>query len=94
MEAVALPGQPPLHLKRKFGEAQPEDNVGLKIREARSGATLAYFPGCARITPSVLAAVADADCLFFDGTFWSDDELIELGLGDRRAQDMAHVTPG
>jgi pyrroloquinoline quinone biosynthesis protein B len=94
VEAVALPGQPPLHLKRRFGEAQPEDNVGLKIREAGSGATLAYFPGCARVTPSVLIAVADAHCLFFDGTFWSDDELIELGLGDRRAEDMAHVPIG
>jgi pyrroloquinoline quinone biosynthesis protein B len=91
VEAVALPGQPPLHLKRQLGEAQPEDNVGLKIREEGSGATLAYFPGCARVTPSVLAAVADAHCLFFDGTFWSNDELIELGLGDRRAEDMAHV---
>ena len=94
VEAVALPGQPPLHLKRQFPEPQPEDNVGLKIRQAGSGATLAYFPGCARVTPSVLAAVADAHCLFFDGTFWSDDELIDLGLGDRRAGDMAHVPIG
>jgi len=83
-----------LHLKRQFAEAQPEDNVGLKIRQEGSGATLAYFPGCARVTPSVLAAVADVHCLFFDGTFWSDDELIELGLGDRRAEDMAHVPIG
>jgi pyrroloquinoline quinone biosynthesis protein B len=101
VQAVALPGQRPLHLKSvplKSGasgsrqdDVHPQDNVGLIIREASSGATLAYFPGCARITESVLAAVADAQCLFFDGTFWSNDELIELGLGDRRAEDMAHV---
>jgi pyrroloquinoline quinone biosynthesis protein B len=94
VEAVALPGQPPLHLKSQFRESHPEDNIGLKIRDRASGATLAYFPGCARITERVLTAVADADCLFFDGTFWTNDELIDLGLSDRRAEDMAHVPIG
>jgi pyrroloquinoline quinone biosynthesis protein B len=100
VEAIALPGQPPLHLKAKLpsdassGEPHPEDNVGLLIRERATGATLAYFPGCARITPAVLDAAARAHCLFFDGTFWSDDELIQLGLSERRASDMAHVPIG
>jgi pyrroloquinoline quinone biosynthesis protein B len=94
VEAISLPGQPPLHLKSRFREAHPEDNIGLKIRHLESGATLAYFPGCARVTERVLAAVADADCLFFDGTFWSSDELIDLGSSDRRAEDMGHVPIG
>jgi pyrroloquinoline quinone biosynthesis protein B len=100
VEAIPLPGQAPLHLKAKpeadgrWGEPHPEDNVGLLIREPRAGATLAYFPGCARITPAVLDAAGQAQCLFFDGTFWADDELIQLGLGERRATDMAHVPIG
>jgi pyrroloquinoline quinone biosynthesis protein B len=28
--------------------------------------------------------------VFFDGTFWTSDELIAAGLGTRRAEDMAH----
>ena len=28
--------------------------------------------------------------MFFDGTFWTSDELIAAGLGTRRAEDMAH----
>ena len=28
--------------------------------------------------------------MFFDGTFWSSDELIAAGLGTRRAEEMAH----
>jgi pyrroloquinoline quinone biosynthesis protein B len=95
VQAVALPGQRPLHLKSQSASrgpaADPGDNVGLIIRETSSGATVAYFPGCARITESVVDAVAGAHCLFFDGTFWSNDELIDLGLSDRRAEDMAHV---
>ena len=35
--------------------------------------------------------VSGADVLFFDGTFWTDDELITKGLGKGRAADMAHV---
>ena len=94
VEAIPLPGQAPLHLKSKWGEPHPEDNVGLLIRDRSRGTTLAYFPGCARITPSVIEAAGRAQCLFFDGTFWSDDELIALGLGERRATDMAHVPIG
>jgi len=94
VEAIPLPGQAPLHLKARLGEPHPEDNVGLLIREPLQGTALAYFPGCARITSGVLEAASRAECLFFDGTFWSDDELIALGLGDRRATDMAHVPIG
>jgi pyrroloquinoline quinone biosynthesis protein B len=91
LRALGLPGQPPLHLKSVLGEAHPEDNIGLELSHAASGSRLLYFPGCARVNDAVLAAAAGGDCLFFDGTFWSDDELIELGLGERRARDMAHV---
>ena len=91
VEVVALPGQPPLHARARFPTPHPEDNIGLLVCEARTGARLAYFPGCARVTEAVLAAVAGADALFFDGTFWSSDELIRLGLGERRAEDMAHA---
>jgi pyrroloquinoline quinone biosynthesis protein B len=91
VEAVAVPGQAPLHLKARFPEPHPEDNVGLLLREVASGASLAYVPGCARVTPALLERIAGAECLFFDGTFWSSDELIALGLGERRAEDMAHL---
>jgi pyrroloquinoline quinone biosynthesis protein B len=94
VEAVPLPGQAPLHLKATSGAPHPEDNIGLLIREPKRGATLAYFPGCARITSAELEAAGRAQCLFFDGTFWSDDELVALGLGERRATDMAHVPIG
>jgi pyrroloquinoline quinone biosynthesis protein B len=42
----------------------------------------------------VLQALEGAACVFFDGTFWSNDELIALGLGSQRAADMAHLPVG
>ena len=44
--------------------------------------------------PEVLSAAERADCLFFDGTFWSEEELRELGASEKRASDMAHLPIG
>ena len=89
VSAVPAPGKRPLHLEATRA-ASAEDNVGLVIRDQHSGARLAYFSGLAGPSPAVERAVADAGALFFDGTFWSSDELIAAGLGTRRAEEMAH----
>jgi pyrroloquinoline quinone biosynthesis protein B len=86
---VAAPGKLPLHLEATRTPS-PEDNVGFVIADARSGARLGYFSGVAGPSPEVARAAATCDLVFFDGTFWSSDELIAAGLGTRRAEDMAH----
>jgi len=91
--AVAVPGQPPLHLRARFAPSA-EDNVAFRIRDRANGRTLVYLSGVAAITPEVLAAIDGTQCMFFDGTFWAADELIALGLGDKRAEDMSHLPIG
>jgi pyrroloquinoline quinone biosynthesis protein B len=93
VEAIAVPGQPPLHLRGRL-EASPEDNVGFRIRDRVTGRSMIYLSGVAAVTPAVLAGIEGTQCVFFDGTFWAADELIELGLGDKRAEDMAHLPIG
>lgn len=93
LEAVAAPGKPPIHLEG-LAPPHPEDNIGLSLRETETGRRLAYFPAVARITPAVRASLEGADCVFFDGTFWSSDELPALGLGTKRAEEMAHLPVG
>jgi len=93
VEALAVPGKPPVHLEG-LRSADPEENVALRIRERATGRALAYASAVGGITPAVRAALADADCVFFDGTFWSSDELIAEGLGSKRADEMAHVPVG
>ncbi len=93
VEAVALPGKPPVHLMGRY-PPDSEDNVGFRIRERATGRVLAYLSGVAAVTPAVRDALAGAACVFFDGTFWSNDELITLGLGRQRAADMAHLPIG
>ncbi|HEY2409254.1 MAG TPA: pyrroloquinoline quinone biosynthesis protein PqqB [Polyangiaceae bacterium] len=88
LRALTVPGKPALHLSQT--NPDPEDNIGLVIRSARSDKSLAYLPAVGASSAQVTAAVSGADCIFFDGTFWSSDELIALGASERRAEDMAH----
>jgi pyrroloquinoline quinone biosynthesis protein B len=67
------------------------DNLGIRIIDTRSGATLLYAPGLGQIDESVKALMAAADCLLVDGTTWTDDEMITLKLSNKRAQDMGHL---
>jgi pyrroloquinoline quinone biosynthesis protein B len=92
IEAVAVPGKLPIHLEGKVAPSA-EDNVGLRIREESTGRTLAYLPAVAGPNREI-DHLATADCIFFDGTFWSDDELSRQGLGAKRARDMAHWPVG
>src|SRR5262249_1654223 len=88
----AVPGKPPLHLAHLAPE--PEDNVALRITDEGAGKTLAYVSGVGGASASVQKAVDGADAVFFDGTFWSSDELIAQGLGERHAEDRAHWPVG
>ena len=93
LKAVPAPGKPPIHLERS-ASSDPGENIGVVVRDQRNGKRLAYFSAAAGLTAPVRSALADADCVFFDGTFWASDELIALGLGTKRAEDMAHLPVG
>jgi len=93
VEPIAAPGKPPIHLEGRAAP-DPEDSIGLRVREASTGRRLAYFAATAGLTPAVRDVLDDADGVFFDGTFWSSDELPALGLGVKRAEDMAHLPVG
>ena len=87
--ALPIPGKLPLHLAGTM-PADPQDNIGLLIHDDASKTTLAYLPCVGEESSTLVDTIEDADCVMFDGTFWTDDELIALGLGDRRAEQMAH----
>jgi pyrroloquinoline quinone biosynthesis protein B len=92
VEPLAAPGKPPIHLEP--APPDPENNIGVRIREPRTGRTVVYCSAAAGLTTDLRKAFAGADAVFFDGTFWSSDELPALGLGTKRAEDMAHLPVG
>lgn len=67
------------------------DNIGISIEDTNTGKTVFYAPGLAKISAPVQLAMENADCLLVDGTFWRDDEMAVVGLGDRKASDMGHL---
>lgn len=92
--AVAVPGKPPIHLEGLVSGGEADLNVGLRFRQSANGGVLAYFPAVGRITSSVLNALEGADCVMFDGTFWSSDELSAPGFLEKSAEDLAHWPVG
>lgn len=89
IEAVPVLGKLPIHIERS-ATPSAEDSIGLLIREPARQRTLGYFSGVAGPSAELRAALAQADCIFFDGTFWSEDELPARGLLEKKAKDMAH----
>ncbi|HTX13289.1 MAG TPA: pyrroloquinoline quinone biosynthesis protein PqqB [Solirubrobacteraceae bacterium] len=64
---------------------------GFVFSDPASGGVVTYAPGLARLDEEVLARFAASDLVLVDGTFWSDDELAQLGISDRSARDMGHL---
>jgi pyrroloquinoline quinone biosynthesis protein B len=90
--AFECPGKPPLYLERVEGIGPTTGaSVGLRVADTR-GKSLVFLPSCAEITPEIRAAVDGADALFFDGTMYTDDEMIRAGEGGKTARRMGHVS--
>lgn len=91
VDMFAVPGKVPLWLEdetMKIGEAT-ETTVGLEV--TADGKRLLYIPGCADVTDMVKRRIEGADVLLFDGTMWTDSEMVEAGLGEKTARRMGHV---
>jgi pyrroloquinoline quinone biosynthesis protein B len=87
VEAFPVPAGPP-----RFARGDEHGHtVGLVLRDGTSGTVCAFVPGCGDLDEALLARLAEADALLFDGTFWTDDELIAAGIGERTARQMDHL---
>src|SRR4029079_13198836 len=82
-----VPAGPP----RLAREERPNHTVGLVVEDERTGGRCAFVPGCGGLDDAQLARLGAADLVLFDGTFWTDDELIGLGIGERTAREMDHI---
>ena len=81
----------PTTKRARFGSGQREGRVvGYRLTDERSGRALVYLPAVQELTPGVCREL-DGCCLLVDGTCWSDDELIRLGLAGRTAREMGHL---
>jgi pyrroloquinoline quinone biosynthesis protein B len=86
---VALFLEDPSRAASGFG-TEEGDTVGLKISDT-GGSAVFYIPGCARIDDDLKARLTNAQCLLFDGTVYTDDEMISAGVGAKTGARMGHI---
>lgn len=90
-ETFNVPGKPPLYLESVHGTGDKAGaSLGLKITDENEK-TLVFLPACAELTKDVTRAIDGADLLFFDGTMYSDDEMIASGEGPKSSRRMGHM---
>ncbi len=97
VEAFPAPGKVALYLEdagaADFG-TQAGDTLGLRIVETATGDAFFYIPGCARIDQALAERLKGAALVFFDGTLWHENEMIEQGLMGKTGSRMGHVNIG
>jgi pyrroloquinoline quinone biosynthesis protein B len=93
-ELFLVPGKAPLYLEGDNPEleAETDANVGIELRA--QGARLVFIPGAAKLTDAIAARLADSDVVLFDGTLFSDDEMIAAGAGMKTGRRMGHMPVG
>src|SRR5207248_2654202 len=75
-------------------EAAEGHTIGLLLRDEERKKVCAFVPTCGDLDPLLRARLAQADILLFDGTFWADRELLDLGISSRTAREMDHQPIG
>lgn len=92
----AVPGKVPLFMEGEHGgdavktDLMGEQTVGVEI--SAGGGTLFYIPGCARMIPALEDRVRGAAAVLFDGTLWTNDEMVQQGVGQKTGARMGHMS--
>ncbi|MBX6425927.1 MAG: pyrroloquinoline quinone biosynthesis protein PqqB [Variibacter sp.] len=90
VELFGVPGKVPLYLEGGAAAADLEAAAaGVEVR--RGGARLVFVPACAAVTPELKERLAAADLVLFDGTLFTDDEMIRAGAGPKTGRRMGHL---
>src|SRR3954454_11883163 len=100
----------PTTKRARFGTGEEKGRVvGYRLTDERSGRALVWLPAVQELTAGVREELDDrarlllggarcpptaCACLRLAGTCWSDDELIDLGVGTRTAREMGHLPIG
>ena len=95
VEAFAVPGTVALYLENEaagpdFG-TQEGDTIGIKVTDTKTGQAFFYIPGCAKIDEPLAARLKGASVVFFDGTLFTEDEMLQQGLMPKTGSRMGHI---
>jgi pyrroloquinoline quinone biosynthesis protein B len=91
-QALSLSAHFPAYVasERKKQLAPGEASLGFLV-QSPSGKRFAYMPAVPDLDDRLLQQLDNCDVLLFDGTFWSDDELIRVQGSGQTARQMGHI---
>lgn len=93
VELFSVPGKVPLYLEevtKAPGIAEGETTVGAEISDGHR--RLVFIPACAGMTETLAQRLRGADVVLFDGTLWTDDEMLRAGVGSKTGLRMGHMS--
>jgi pyrroloquinoline quinone biosynthesis protein B len=93
VELFPVPGKVPLYLEQ--ADVAPvivegEETVGAAISDGEH--RLFFIPGCAKMTDVLALRLQGSDVVLFDGTLWTDDEMLRAGVGSKTGLRMGHMS--
>lgn len=96
VRAFAVPGKIALYLEdasdqKSFG-TRKGDTIGLEVTDLATRKSFFYVPGCAKVDEPLADTLRNAELVFFDGTLFTDDEMIAQGLLNKTGQRMGHIS--
>ncbi len=65
--------------------------LAFRVESPAGEGSILFAPVFAAIDPELAAAIDAADVVMLDGSFCSDDEMRDAGLGDKTARGLGHL---
>jgi pyrroloquinoline quinone biosynthesis protein B len=90
-EIFPVPGKAPLYLEGDAPKTNAEGGHNIGVEVSAGGKALVFIPGAAAITPQLKARIERAGAVLFDGTLFTDDEMIRGGTGEKTGRRMGHM---
>ena len=69
----------------------PAQEAVVALRFEQAGKSFCYAPCLSEGSAEGMKVAATSNIAFLDGTFWSDDELLSTGRGQKKAREMGHL---
>jgi pyrroloquinoline quinone biosynthesis protein B len=96
IEAFAVSGKVALYLEAAMLvedlTSQEGETLGLKLSDGKTGTSAFYIPACAACDQALAVRLRGAPLVLFDGTLYTDEEMIAQGLSRKTGRRMGHIS--
>ena len=89
--ALSLGAHYPAYVTGERKKALQAGEASLGFIVAGASGRMAFMPAVPEIESSIIEQLDTCDLVLFDGTFWSDDELIRVQGSGQTARQMGHI---